>query len=78
MIIGIPKENVEGEKRVALVPESIPKLKGFSIVVEKDAGERAGFLDSTYVEKGASITPDSATLYGEADIVTQGSASEAL
>jgi len=49
MIIGVPKENAEGEKRVALAPESIPKLKGFSIIIEKDAGERAGFLDFAYI-----------------------------
>jgi len=69
MIIGVPKENVEGEKRVALAPESIAKLKGFSIVVESDAGERSGFSDTAYVERGASIAPDSAALYRGSDIV---------
>jgi len=69
MIIGVPKEIVEGEKRVALAPESLAKLKGFSIVLEKDAGERSGFSDSSYLERGATIALDSAALYEQSDIV---------
>ena len=58
-----------GEKRVALVPESIPKFKGFSIVVEKGAGDSAGYPDTAYSEKGASIVADASALYSQSDII---------
>ncbi len=68
MIVGIPKEIVPGERRVALVPELVPKLKqaGLEVVVESGAGAAAGFLDSSYTEKGA--TPD-AEVFSKADIL---------
>ncbi len=69
MIVGVPKETAQGERRVALVPESLSKLRGFDISVEHTAGEAAGLLDSAYTESGASISPDSQSLYQEADIV---------
>lgn len=57
MIIGVPKETVAGERRVALVPELVPKLTqlGLEVIVEWRAGLEAGFSDSSYVEKGARI-----------------------
>ena len=55
MRIGIPKENNEKETRVAIVPISIPKLMklGFEVVIEKGAGEKSGYSDAEYEEKGA-------------------------
>ena len=55
MRIGIPKENNEKETRVAIVPVSIPKLMklGFEVVIEKGAGEKSGYSDAEYEEKGA-------------------------
>jgi NAD(P) transhydrogenase subunit alpha len=43
MVIGVPKERAEGERRVALVPETVKKLvaKGHDVVVEAGAGEAA-------------------------------------
>ena len=69
MIAGIPKETAIGEKRVAITPDAISKLKDFSILVEHSAGEAANLPDSVYSEKGATIAPDSASLYAQADIV---------
>ena len=58
MRIGIPKERTENETRVSLVPISIPKLAklGFDVVIEKNAGEKSGYSDSEYKEKGAKIS----------------------
>ena len=58
MRIGIPKERTENETRVSLVPVSIPKLAklGFDVVIEKNAGEKSGYSDSEYEEKGAKIS----------------------
>ena len=69
MRIGVPKETVEGEKRVALIPATVESLagKGLDVVVEAGAGDLAGHPDSEYEQAGAKIgTADDA--YG-ADIV---------
>lgn len=73
MIVGVPKESYPGERRVALVPLVIPSLTkaGLEVMVEAGAGEQAGYPDAAYVEKGAKIVPDRATVFGAADLVVQ-------
>jgi NAD(P) transhydrogenase subunit alpha len=58
MQVGVPKETVEGERRVALVPEVIRKLtaKGFDVLVEAGAGDGAMLTDAAYEEAGATIS----------------------
>ncbi|MFO0596667.1 MAG: Re/Si-specific NAD(P)(+) transhydrogenase subunit alpha [Myxococcaceae bacterium] len=60
LIIGIPKETLPGEKRVAATPESIKKFKerGLGVRVEKGAGLAAGIDDAAYVAAGAELTDD--------------------
>lgn len=55
--IGVPIESFEGEKRVALSPEAVKRLKkdGFNINIQKGAGVQAGFLDQYYEKEGANI-----------------------
>jgi NAD(P) transhydrogenase len=55
--IGVPTETFEGEKRVALSPEAVKRLKkdGFNINIQKGAGLGAGFLDEAFEKEGASI-----------------------
>ncbi len=55
MQVGVPKETVEGERRVALVPEAVRRLTGFEIVVETGAGAAAGYADEDFVAAGAAI-----------------------
>jgi len=58
MRVGIPRETTEGERRVALVPETVGKLaaaQGFELVVELGAGDAASFPDDAYVEAGATV-----------------------
>jgi NAD(P) transhydrogenase subunit alpha len=58
MKIGVPKETVEGERRVALVPDVVKSLAAsekVSVLVEKGAGEEAGHPDSQYAEAGADV-----------------------
>src|SRR5580765_4481644 len=56
MRLGIPKESTTGERRVALVPETIGRLgEGIDVVVEPGAGQAASFSDEAYTEAGASI-----------------------
>jgi H+-translocating NAD(P) transhydrogenase subunit alpha len=68
MIVSVPKENVAGERRVALVPELVSRLAkaGLEILVQSGAGQAAGFLDSSYLEKGARVEP---AAFAAADIV---------
>jgi NAD(P) transhydrogenase subunit alpha len=55
MVVGVPKETAEGERRVALVPDIVRSLSdaGLEVVVESGAGEAAGYPDSEYVDAGA-------------------------
>jgi len=69
--IGAPKETAEGERRVALTPQSAQALKklGYDCVIESGAGEAARFTDDAYREAGVEVVPDAKTLYETADIV---------
>ncbi len=71
MKIGIPKEIMPGETRVAVVPAMIPVLKkaGHEVYVETGAGLLASFTDSEYESSGAAIVKDPKRLYREADLV---------
>jgi len=60
MRIGVPRETIAGERRVALVPETIPRLTkaGAEVVIERGAGTAAGLLDAAYEKAGARIGSD--------------------
>jgi len=51
MIVGVPTEKFPGERRVALVPELVPKLTkaGLEVLVQSGAGAAAGFSDRSYL-----------------------------
>jgi len=53
----VVKESREGERRVAMVPETVGKLvdMGYQVSVEPGAGERADFDDDGYREAGATV-----------------------
>jgi len=70
MKVGVARETAAGERRVALVPETLGKLTaaGLEILVETDAGAGAAIPDAAYVEAGARIV-STADLYGGADVV---------
>jgi NAD(P) transhydrogenase subunit alpha len=57
MILGVPKETIPGERRVAIAPQSIAAFSkgGIDVVVESGAGEAAGFPDSAYTDAKARI-----------------------
>ncbi|HEX6632364.1 MAG TPA: NAD(P)(+) transhydrogenase (Re/Si-specific) subunit alpha, partial [Usitatibacter sp.] len=70
-VIGVPKETFPGEKRVATVPDVVPKLAklGFSVIVEAGAGEAASIGDAAYEAAGAKVVADAKALWSGADIV---------
>ena len=72
MLIGVPKETAEGERRVALVPEVVRKLtdSGLEVVVERGAGAGALIPDAQYEAAGAKLVDGAATAFG-ADVVVK-------
>jgi len=57
MRIGVVRETTPGERRVALVPETVGRLakSGNEVVVERGAGEASSFPDRMYTEAGGTI-----------------------
>jgi H+-translocating NAD(P) transhydrogenase subunit alpha len=60
MRIGVPKELEPGERRVALVPDTVSRLAaaGFDLAVERTAGVAAACPDDAYAEAGAELVAD--------------------
>ncbi len=71
IIFAVRKEQLDGEKRVAVVPEAVQKLKnsGLEVMVEKNAGMGSYFTDDMYTEAGAVIVDSRIKLFSSADIV---------
>ena len=72
MRVGVPKETVEGERRVALVPEVVKKLTGAGqeVLVQRGAGAEAMIPDAQFEEAGATLTDDVAAIWGS-DVVVK-------
>ena len=70
MKVAVVKENAPSERRVALVPETVPKViaAGAEVIVENGAGAAAWFPDSAYAKAGAVIC-SAAELYAKADVI---------
>jgi H+-translocating NAD(P) transhydrogenase subunit alpha len=70
MKVAVVKEVAPGERRVALVPETVPRLTaaGLEVLVEQGAGDAAWFPDSAYEAAGATIAK-TADLYPAADVI---------
>ena len=71
MKVGVPRETVPGERRVALVPEAVGRLTkaGTEVVVESGAGTGSGHDDEAYRAAGATVA-DQATAFS-ADLVVK-------
>ena len=71
MNVGIVRETEGGERRVALVADSVKALvgKGHSVIVEAGAGSAAGVSDEHYTQAGASLADSATEVLQNADIV---------
>ena len=71
MRIAVLKERAAGEHRVALVPESVSKLvkAGAEVLVERGAGQAAGFPDASYQAVGAALAAAADEALSGADVV---------
>ncbi len=69
MLIGIPRESLPGETRVAATPQTVGQLikLGYSVVVESGAGTASSFADTAFLEAGASVGSADEALH--ADVV---------
>ena len=71
MLIGVPREIANGERRVALVPEVVSQLTkaGHRVVVERGAGLRAGFTDEAYRAAGCDLADSADEIYSTAQMI---------
>ncbi len=71
LIIGIPKEIMLGERRVAATPEVVRKLvsDGAIVVVETGAGEGSFFADDEYRAAGAELLADAEEVFAKSDLI---------
>jgi NAD(P) transhydrogenase subunit alpha len=65
MRLAVPKETAANERRVALVPEVVRKLRarGIEVVVEAGAGGGALIPDAAFTDAGATISADSGAIW---------------
>ena len=71
MKISIPKENRDGETRIAASPEVVKKFTGmgFEVTIESGAGLNSGFTDKIFEDVGAIIASDTKATLKDADII---------
>jgi NAD(P) transhydrogenase subunit alpha len=71
LLIGIPKEILTAEKRVAAIPRTIGKYieLGFNVAVESSAGEGIFISDDEYEFAGAKLISNAVSLFAESDII---------
>jgi NAD(P) transhydrogenase subunit alpha len=73
VVVGVPRERVPGERRVALVPEVVQQLTGLglTVMVEPGAGEGAFVDDEAFFLAGARIESRPGAVYRQADILAK-------
>lgn len=73
LTVGIPRDARPDERRVAIVPATVPALSklGLSVVVESGAGLESGFSDDDYREKQAEVAESRDEVFQRADIILQ-------
>ena len=71
MKVGLVKEILSGERRVALVPDTVSRLIAakLEVAVQTGAGSDAFYTDDAYQKAGATLVPDARAVLGQADAV---------
>lgn len=69
--VGVPKEVLDNEYRVALTVAGVSALvaEGHGVLIERNAGIGSGITDSDYIKAGAKIVPDAASIFETAQLV---------
>ncbi|MFC7497762.1 alanine dehydrogenase [Enterovirga sp. GCM10030262] len=73
MRVGVPKEIKNHEYRVGLTPPSVAELTaaGHEVIVETKAGGGIDFDDEDYIDAGARIVPDAASVFRDSDMIVK-------
>ena len=73
MLIGLPTEIKNHEYRVGMTPASVRELcsHGHSVLVQSGAGQAIGLSDALYQAAGATLVPDAASVFAQADMVVK-------
>lgn len=71
MIIGVVKEVLLNEKRVAITPDITKKLtdKSINVLIEKNAGIEAGFTDDDFIKNGAEMVSSADKIYNDSSVI---------
>jgi len=73
LTVGVPREQINEERRVALSPSGVSALAacGHDVIIEKGAGKLAHFPDGLYTNEGAEIADSASDIYGRCDLVVK-------
>lgn len=73
LLIGVPSEAPNGERRVALAPYAAGLLiaNGHEVRIESGAGEAAQFTDHEYAEVGCEVVEEAGEVYAESDLIAK-------
>src|ERR1700749_676989 len=71
MKVGVPTEIKSDEYRVAISPAGVREMAehGHEVLIQSGAGEGSAFSDERYALQGATIVPDAATVFAEAEMI---------
>ena len=71
MILGIPKETIKNETRVAVIPATVKQFvsAGLTVKIEKNAGLSSQILDSDFKEAGAEILSSANEIFNQSDMI---------
>lgn len=71
MRLGVLRETAPQERRVALVPQGVERLRaaGHEVVMEAGAGERASFPDAAYLKAGAKVSAERGKILAESEVL---------
>tara|TARA_A100001011_G_C14312173_1_gene846114 strand:+ start:979 stop:2118 length:1140 start_codon:yes stop_codon:yes gene_type:complete len=71
MILGVPKETLTNETRVAVIPATVKQLTsaGFDIIIESNAGKLSQISDADYIESGAKIVNSASDIFQKSDMI---------
>ncbi|MDT0353379.1 alanine dehydrogenase, partial [Pseudonocardia sp. DSM 45834] len=73
LVVGVPSEIKDNEKRVALTPDGVTELvhNGHQVVVQTGAGIGSRFPDDEYATAGAKILPTADDVFAAADLIVK-------
>ncbi len=73
MRLGVVRERVPGESRVALSPHAVAELTrvGHRVLVEKAAGESSSISNEQYVQAGATLVAETSDVYADSELVAK-------